>query len=67
VNPKYSTLAADENTLAASESTQQGELSDGNATDDSGLGDLAGANALGSPASMKVLGDCTSLGLSVTH
>lgn len=67
VNPKYATLAADEHALAANEATQQNVLSDGNSTDDSGLGDLTGANALGSPASLKVLSDCTSLGLSVTH
>jgi hypothetical protein len=63
-NAKYATLAADENALAASESTQQDELSDGSGGGDS---DLTGATALGSPASMKVLGDCTSLGLPVTH
>jgi hypothetical protein len=66
-NAKYATLAADENALAASESTQQNELSDGSGGDDSGLGDLTGATAVGSAASTKVLTDCTSLGLSVTH
>jgi hypothetical protein len=66
-NPKFATLSADESALAASEAGQESELSDGDSTDDGGLGDLAGANALDSSGGIKVLSDCTSLGLSVTH
>jgi hypothetical protein len=61
VNAKYATLATDENALAASESTQQSELADG--SDD---GSLVGATSLGSPGSIKVIADCTGLGLPVT-
>jgi hypothetical protein len=66
-NPKYATLSVDETALAASEAGQENALSDGNSTDDSGLGALAGADSIGSSGDMKVLGDCVSLGLSVTH
>jgi hypothetical protein len=67
LNPIYATLSADENVLAGSEAGQVNELSDGDPTDDSGLGDLAGADATGSGADVKVLTDCTTLGLSVSH
>lgn len=67
LNPAYSSLALDEHSLLAGEATQTGELSDGNSTDDSGLGALAGANSVGNSADIKVLGDCVSLGLSVTQ
>ena len=67
LNARYATLSADEAALASSESTEDNELSDGNSTDDSGLGALAGANSLGSSAGIKVISDCVSLGLSVTH
>jgi hypothetical protein len=66
-NPKYATLSADESALASREATQENELSDGNPSDDSGLGALAGADSIGDSGDMKVLSDCVSLGLSVTH
>jgi hypothetical protein len=59
-NPKYATLAADENTLAVSEAQQQSEISDG--TDDGGL---VGAEGIGTPGGIKVITDCTQLGLPV--
>jgi hypothetical protein len=62
VNPKFSTLAADEAALAASEAQQQSELSDG--TSDNG--GLVGATSLGTPGGIKVISDCTALGLPVT-
>jgi hypothetical protein len=65
LNPRFSVLAADEGALAASEATQDSELSDGSASDDNGLGALAGADAIGSAPDMKVLSDCVSLGLPV--
>jgi hypothetical protein len=66
-NPRYDTLSVDERALAANEQVQTNELSDGTATDDSGLGALAGADTLGSSANLKVVSDCVSLGLPVTH
>jgi hypothetical protein len=65
-NPAFATLSADEAALAANEQQQNSELSDGNSSDDSGLGSLAGADALGSTGDIKVISDCTRLGLSVT-
>jgi hypothetical protein len=59
-NPRFATLAADENALAANEAQTQNELSDG--TDDSGI---VGAEGLGTPGSIKVITDCTELGLPV--
>jgi hypothetical protein len=59
-NPKYSTLAADENALAANETQTQNELSDG--SDNSGL---VGAEGIGTPGSVKVITDCTELGFPV--
>jgi|SRR5580693_2435356 hypothetical protein len=66
VNPLYATLAADEGALAASEANQEGELSDGTSSDDSGLSALAGADAVGSSADSNVIRDCMALGLPVT-
>ena len=66
VNPGFSTLAADENALAASESTQVADLSDGTTADDAGTGALASGLDLGSAARQKVIADCVSLGLPVT-
>ena len=66
VNPGYSTLAADENALAASESTQASELSDGTAADAASAGSVASSIDLGSPARQKVIADCYNLGLRVT-
>jgi hypothetical protein len=62
LNSRFATLAVDEAALAANESQTQAAISDG--TDD-GSG-IAGATDLGSPGSIKVIGDCTSLGLPVT-
>jgi hypothetical protein len=66
VNSRFAKLAVDEHALAASESSQDGELNDGDSSDDSGLGALTQADSLGSTADLKVVGDCVALGLSVT-
>jgi hypothetical protein len=63
VNPGFSTLAADENALAGSESAQTSVLSDG--SDDSGTASLVAGVDLGSAARQKVIADCASLGLPV--
>jgi hypothetical protein len=65
VNPGYATLAADENALAVSESSQEADLSDGTASDDASLGAVASAVDLGSPARQKVIADCFQLNLPV--
>jgi hypothetical protein len=65
VNPKFAVLSVDEGALAASEANQEGELSDGSGSDDSGLGALSGALAIGSTADNKVLSDCVALGLPI--
>jgi hypothetical protein len=65
VNPKFAVLSADEGALAASEANQETELSDGSSSDDSGLGALSGALAIGSTAGNKVIADCVALGLPV--
>ena len=67
VNPSYATLAADENALAAGESTQTADLSDGTASDDAGVGAIAAGVDLGSAAQQKVIADCVSLGLPVVQ
>jgi hypothetical protein len=66
VNPRFSVLAADEGALSATEANQEGELSDGTGSDDSGLGALTGVTAIGSTASDNVIRDCVTLGLPVT-
>jgi hypothetical protein len=66
VNPKFAVLAADEGALAASEANEEGELSDGTSAGDSSVGSLAGADAIGSGPDIKVVTDCTTLGLSVS-
>jgi hypothetical protein len=65
VNPRFAVLGADEGALAATEANQETELSDGSGSDDSGLGALAGASAVGSGADNKVIADCVALGLPV--
>lgn len=67
VNPSYATLAADENALAAGESSQAADLSDGDPSDDAGVGSVASAVELGSPARQKVIADCFQLGLPVVQ
>ena len=67
LNSKYATLAADEQTDAASQATTESELSDGSGGDDSGLGALAGTESVGTGGGVKVITDCVSLGLSVSH
>ncbi|HTW20966.1 MAG TPA: hypothetical protein VME70_12235 [Mycobacteriales bacterium] len=67
LNGKYVQLATDENALAANEASQEQAESDGSSSDDSGLDALAGAESMGSSADLKVIKDCVSLGLSVTH
>jgi hypothetical protein len=66
VNPLYAVLAADEGALAASEANEAGELSDGTSAGDSSVGSLAGADAVGSAPDIKVVTDCTTLGLPVS-
>ncbi|HEX3822880.1 MAG TPA: hypothetical protein VHV79_00260 [Mycobacteriales bacterium] len=66
-NPLYAALAADEGALAATQANQESELSDGDSTDDNGLGSLAGGETAGSSAGVKVVSDCVSLGLPVPH
>jgi hypothetical protein len=67
VNPGFSTLAADENALAAGESPQASDLSDGDPSDDAGVGAVASAVDLGSAARQKVIADCFQLGLPVAQ
>jgi hypothetical protein len=67
LNSKYATLSVDEAASAASQGQTSSELSDGNPSDDSGLGALAGTTSLGTGGGIKVISDCVSLGLSVTH
>ncbi len=64
LNPAYATLASDEASLAGNESQQNAELSDGTSSDNSGL---TSTTAIGTSGGIKVLTDCVSLGLSVTH
>jgi hypothetical protein len=67
LNTKYATLATDEKADAAGQATTENELSDGNSGDDSGLGSLAGTESIGTGGGVKVITDCVSLGLSVSH
>jgi hypothetical protein len=67
VNPSFATLAADENALAAADSSQAADLSDGSASDDAGVGEVASAIDLGSPAKQKVIADCFNLGLPIVQ
>jgi hypothetical protein len=62
LNPRYATLSVDEAALSANEAQTQSVLSDG--TDDGSS--VAGATDLGTSGSIKVITDCTSLGLRVT-
>jgi hypothetical protein len=64
-NPVYATLSADESARAATESGEVAEQSDPSGVDNSGLGSLATEEDLGSAGSIKVLTDCTKLGLSI--
>jgi hypothetical protein len=61
LNPRFATLSTDEAALAASEAQTQSALSDGS----DGGASVTGATGLGTPGSIKVITDCTSLGLSV--
>jgi hypothetical protein len=63
-NPVYATLSADENALAATETGEAAEQSDPNG-DNSGLGALTSEENLASTSSIKVLTDCTELGLPI--
>ena len=67
VNPAFSTLAADENALAASQAPQAADISDADPTDDASVGAVAAGVTLGSEAQQKVIHDCINLGLPVTH
>jgi len=60
-NPAYSTLAADETALMASDSTQAASVDDG--TGDAAS--LAAGVDIASPAHQKVIADCMSLGLPI--
>lgn len=66
LNSRYATLSVDEAARAAAAGQQTGELADGTG-DDSGLGALTGATTLGSGGGIKVIEDCTSLGLHIPH
>jgi hypothetical protein len=66
-NPKFATLATDEQAMAASQATTAAELSDGSSSDDSGDSALAGTESLGTTANFKIVTDCVSLGLPVTQ
>jgi hypothetical protein len=67
LNSKYATLSVDAAANAANQGQTENELSDGTPSDDSGLGALAGTTSLGTGGGIKVLEDCVSLGLTVTH
>ena len=67
VNPGYSTLAADTTAVAAGESTQVSNLSDGDPDDDAGVGALASSLDIGTAARQKVIADCMELGLPVAR
>jgi hypothetical protein len=62
-NPLFAPLAADEAALAATQANQESELSDGDSTDDNGLGTLTTAGTAGTSANFKVVTDCATLGL----
>jgi hypothetical protein len=64
-NPVYATLSVDESARAATESGEVAEQSDPSGGDNSGLGSLATEENLGSASSIKVLTDCTKLGLPI--
>jgi uncharacterized lipoprotein NlpE involved in copper resistance len=66
-NPQaYSSLSADEAALAAQEASRVAGAYDGDPSDDSGLGTIAQYDSAGSGASIKVMTDCMTHGLSVT-
>ena len=67
VNPGYATLAADETAVAAGESTQVSNLSDGDTGDDAGVSALASSVDIGTAARQKVIADCMELGLPVAR
>ncbi len=67
-NPRYAPLATDEQSAAAADSAEQSELSDGNASDDAGLGSLVaadGAGTAGTASGDTIIEECVSLGLAV--
>jgi hypothetical protein len=64
-NSVYATLSADESSRAATESGEAAEQSDPSGADNGGLGSLATEEDLGSASSIKVLTDCTTLGLPI--
>jgi hypothetical protein len=67
VNPQaYSALSADEAALAAQEASRVAGATTGDPSDDSGLGAIAQYDSVGSGASIKVMTDCMTHGLSVT-
>jgi hypothetical protein len=63
-NSVYATLSADESARAATEAGEVAEQSDPNGGN-SELGALANEEDLGSASSIKVLTDCTKLGLPI--
>jgi hypothetical protein len=67
VNPGYSTLAADENAVAASEAPQVSDITDGDPTDDPGAAAVAAGIDMGSAARQKVIQDCFDLNLPVAQ
>jgi hypothetical protein len=67
-NPRYGQLSTDEQAAAQADAAEESELSDGNASDDSGLGSLVsadGAGSVGTVSGDRILNDCVSLGLAV--
>jgi hypothetical protein len=64
-NSVYATLSADEAAQAATESGEAAEQSDPNGGGNSGLGSLTSEENLGSAGSIKVITDCTKLGLPI--
>jgi hypothetical protein len=67
-NPQaYSTLSADVAALATQDASRVAGATDGDPSDDAGLGAIAAADGVGSGAYINVMTDCIKAGLSVTH
>ena len=67
-NPQaFSALSADEAALAAQDATRVAGAMTGDPSDDSALAAIGQSDGVGSGAEIKVMEDCVSHGLSVTH
>jgi hypothetical protein len=64
-NSAYATLSVDEAAQAATESGEAAEQADPGGGNNSGLGSLTSEENLGSASNIKVLTDCTKLGLPI--